>query len=156
MEKKVIELHHFAAQRMIALVEELSADEWLAQPSGFANNIAWNVGHTLFVRQHLLYRNAGVETGLDESFGPMYRGGTAPSDWESAPDVADLLGLFKSMTAKLTADFEEGVFEEVTFNPFELGGVAIESLNDSALFNIYHEGLHTATVNDLRDVIRGG
>lgn len=154
MNKTLSNLHQFSSSRTISLLEELNADEWLAQPAGFANNIAWNVGHMLLVRHNLIYRNSGLESGLDDSMGAMYKPGSSPADWENQPNGAALLDLFKSMSAKLAADVESGLFEGTTFNNFDLGGVPIDSVDDAASFNLFHEGIHLANINDIRDVIR--
>lgn len=156
MNKTLCNLHQFSAGRTIALLEDLKTEEWLIQPAGFANNIAWNVGHMLLVRQNLVYRNPGLETGMDETMGPMYKPGSSPADWESQPDPAALLDLFKTVTAKLTTDVEAGLFNNVSYNSFELGGTPIDSIDAAASFNLYHEGLHLGNINDIRDVIRGG
>ena len=157
MNKTICDLHQFSASRTISLLEELKAEEWLIQPDGFANNIAWNVGHMLLVRQNIVYRNPGLETGLDKSMGPMYKPGSSPADWESQPDPAALLELFKTVTDKLSADFDTGLFDDVNFNSFELGGgTPIDTLEAACVFNLYHEGLHLGNINDIRDVIRNG
>lgn len=156
MNKTLSDLHQFSSKRILSMLEDLTAEEWFTQPAGFANNIAWNVGHVLFVRQNLIYRNAGLATGMDETMGAMYKGGTAPADWDSQPDTAALLDQFKSMSAKLAADVESGLFNNITFNKFELGGTPIDDLDGSASFNLYHEGLHLGTINDIRDVLRKG
>lgn len=156
MNKTLSNLHQFSSSRISSMVEDLTAEEWLAQPAGFANNIAWNLGHLLFVRQNLIYRNSGLDAGMEASMKEMYAGGTSPADWDSQPDSAALLADFKAKTAQLATDVEAGAFNDISFKGFELGGVPIESLDDSASFNLYHEGLHLGTINDLRDVIRGG
>ncbi|MFT5193318.1 MAG: hypothetical protein ACI9EW_000508 [Cellvibrionaceae bacterium] len=156
MNKNLSNLIQFSSKRTISLLEGLTAEEWFIQPDGFANNIAWNVGHMLLVRHNLIYRNSGLETGLDEAMTPMYNGGTSPADWESQPDSAALLDLLKSMSEKLAADVESGLFDDTVFKSFELAGTPIESVNDSAGFDLFHEGLHLGHINDLRDVIRSG
>ena len=155
MNKTICDFHQFSASRTIALLEELQTEEWLIQPDGFANNIAWNVGHMLLVRQNLIYRNPGLETGLDKTMGPMYKPVSAPADWESQPDPVTLLNLFKTVTGKLSADFDAGLFNDVNFNGFELGGGTPVTTHEAAcVFNLYHEGLHLGNISDIRDVIR--
>lgn len=157
MNKTLCELHQLSAARAIKLLEALKPEEWLIQPDGFPNNIAWNVGHMLLVRQNLIYRNAGLDTGLDDTMGPMYAPGSSPADWESEPDPTALLNQFKAVTAKLTADVEAGLFNDISFNSFTLGEyMSIDTIDASAGFNLYHEGIHTGNINDLQDVIRHG
>lgn len=156
MNKTLSNLHKFSSSRLSALLEELNPDEWLTQPAGFANNIAWNVGHLLLVRQNLIYRNSGLDNGMDELMSAMYKPGSSPADWENQPDGAALLDLLKAKSAQLTADVEAGVFNDISFKSFELGGTPIDSVDAAASFNLFHEGLHLGNINDIRDVIRNG
>lgn len=153
MNTTIINLFSFGTSRLVGMLEDLNPEEWLAQPEGFANNIAWNVGHLLLVRQNLVYRNSGLDPNVS-GMGSMYKPGTSPADWESQPDTAALLEKLKSCQAQIEADGANGVFDKVEYNQFELGGTPINSAEDGASFSLWHEALHMGVITSIRDVLR--
>lgn len=154
MDSNLITFHQFSTMRTLGLLETLTNEEWFPQPDGFANNIAWNVGHVLLVRQNLIFRNSGMETGL-EGLENMYKPGSSPADWENQPDPGHLLELYKTQSERLISAVSANAFADLSYPSFEIGGKPIKSLNDAATFNLWHEGLHGGVIMSLRDAIKG-
>ena len=132
--------------------KNLSPEQWLAMPEKFDNNIAWNVGHIIAVQQSLFYRLSGLKTYTDKSFVKMYNQGTSPADWAEQPDPAELIALLDATTASLQADFDNGVFVE--FRPFSTStGLSVNTIEESAAFNLYHEGLHLGAILSIKNLL---
>ncbi|MEM7345711.1 MAG: DinB family protein [Chloroflexota bacterium] len=142
-------------QRMHETLKDLSEEQWFAQPDGFANNIAWNVGHLVLAQQGLIYRRLGVEGHLPDGLAEMYRPGTSPADWTSQPDTDELLKLFVELPQKMAKDIDAGKFDNYVKpesqgdNPFP----PPESAAHAMIGNQFHEGIHTGNINDLLGII---
>ncbi len=151
MNTTLINLISFGTTRLVGILEELNQEKWFIQPEGFANNIAWNVGHLLVVRQNLVYRNSGLDPNVS-GMGSLYKPGTSPADWESQPDTAALLEKLKACQAQLQADAAAGIFDNVEYNKFELGGIPMNTVEDGAAFSLWHEALHMGVITSILDV----
>ncbi len=128
----------------------LSQEQWFTQPDGFANNIAWNVGHLVVAQQGLIYGRLGVDGYLTPELPPMFRPGTSPTDWTAQPDMDEIIKLFLEWPQKLAADIEAGKFDNYVQPE---GGEGPPKVPQSALhamiFNQFHEGLHRGHILDL-------
>lgn len=153
MNQSTVNLHKLSTQRVIATVKELSEEQWFTQPAGFANNIAWNVGHIWIVRQRIIYGRSELEIGLPESYAAMYNGGTSPADWESNPDPAELIKTGEQLMAQLETDAAENKF--TNFGGLEIGGIPMPDIDTGAMFNLWHEGLHLGQMAGLLDAMKG-
>jgi len=100
-------------QNLHDLIKDLSQEQWFDQPEGFANNIAWNVGHLIFAQQGLTYTRLGLKPDMTRQYAKMYSPGTSPADWERKPDTDELLDKLVALPQKLADDVAAGVFEKV-------------------------------------------
>lgn len=135
-------------KRMHETVKDLSQEQWFAQPEGFANNVAWNVGHLVIAQQGLIYRRAGLEMYIPSEMMGLYMPGTSPANWESLPDTNELLRLLVELPDKMAADIEAGMFDNVTV-PEESG-----SIEHVMVGNNHHEGLHMGAILALLDFVK--
>ncbi len=138
-----VRMHRQVRKSIHAAIEELSAEQLQAMPTGFDNNIAWNVGHLLVVQQRILYARCGLPVSVDEDMVPLYLPGTSPADWETEPDAEALVAGLLPQQAQLEEDYGAGRFDEAEFEAFTTGsGMQIGSLDDAFSFNLYHESQH--------------
>ena len=68
------------ASRIIILkvIENLSLEQINKIPTGFKNNIAWNVAHLLVTHQLLLYKLSGLPIAISDEMVKKYTKGSAP------------------------------------------------------------------------------
>ena len=133
-------------------VAGLSAQQLLTIPSGFDNNIAWNLGHIIVVQQLLHYRLCGLEMAVSGEQIAMFKTGTSPADWPTEPDLVPLMALLPELPQKLLADYQTDRFGD--FTPFTTStGVYLETLEDAIAFNNFHEGLHLGFILALRNIV---
>ena len=132
------------------ILKDLTEAQWLTQPEGFANNIAWNVGHLIVAHQGLVYMRLGMEGYATQEMGAMYRPGTSPADWTETPDTDELLRLFIELPQKMAEDMAAGKFDNyVKPEPQEGRFPPAESVAHALLFNQNHEGVHAGTIGEL-------
>ena len=141
-------------QKLHEQLSELTREQWFAQPDGFANNIAWNVGHLIMAQQGLVYRRLGVEGYITPEFASLYRPGTSPADWETQPDTAELLKLFVELPQKMVDDVVAGKFDNFE-KPEDAQGVfgPPQSALHAMIGNQHHEGIHRGNIDDILSFI---
>lgn len=133
---------------LLRLVEGLDRAALLHVPEGASNNVLWNLGHVAVTQQLLHYGLSGLPLGVSERLVAQCRKGTAPADWESPPDVPEVLDLLTALPPRLVADYEAGRFTAFRSYPTSTG-IVLDSINQAIAFNAYHEGLHASTVRRL-------
>ena len=136
-------------------VANLSDEQMFAIPDGFANNIAWNIGHLIVIEQVMIYERCAVPMHIDaDAMRAMYWANTAPSDWESQPDIAALVAQLAEQPQQLADDLARGVFNDKPFAPRTSGsGISISTLDEAIHYNNYHEGMHAGTMLSLLDFV---
>ena len=133
-------------------VVDLSPQQMLAIPSGFDNNIAWNLGHIVVVQQLLHYRLCGLEMAVSDQQIAMFKTGTSPVEWQTEPDLTPIMACLHDLPQKLLADYQAGRFGK--FKPFTTStGIHLETLEDAIAFNNFHEGLHLGFILSLRNLL---
>jgi len=143
-------------QNLHDLIKDLSQEQWFDQPEGFANNIAWNVGHLIFAQQGLTYTRLGLKPDMTRQYAKMYSPGTSPADWERKPDTDELLDKLVALPQKLADDVAAGVFDNLEL-PTEspIPGMPLpESIEHAMIFNQHHEGMHLGVIVSLMDNIK--
>jgi hypothetical protein len=139
-------------QLIYKAVADLPAEQMLAIPAGFDNNIAWNLGHLIVVQQSLHYRLSGLPMYVSMDLVNMYKGGTSPADWQTTPNIPELLELLTTLPHKLAEDVTAGKFQQ--FHPYTTStGVNMQNMNDALTFNQFHEGLHLGFILALKNVV---
>ena len=150
-------LHLFdKTRRSIAkTVADLTTEQLLTVPDGFANNILWNLGHIIVVQQGNVYGRSGVEPLIDLSaMRPLFRANTSPDDWTETPDVEVILSMVVGHVDRLSADCAQGKFANITYQARTSGsGVYMTTLEQAMFYNNYHEGLHLGAINALKDFV---
>ena len=135
------------------VVADFSHEQLIMIPQDFKNNIMWNVGHIITVQQMLTYGLAGHELKIDASWVPMYKKGSSPDNWDSAPDWTALTEKLHSLCNVFEKDYQAGLFEN--FREYQTAtGPLLKNIDDAIDFNNFHEGLHLGTILALRKLVK--
>ncbi len=136
-------------------VDALSAEQLLAVPRGFDNNILWNLGHIIVVHQGNIYSRIGLAPLVDlEKMYPLFRAGSSPSAWETPPDSAAIVAMLVGHADRVSADFSAGKFDDISYQSRTTGnGVEITTLTQAMLYNTAHETLHLGTIQALKNFV---
>jgi len=138
----------------IGKVESISEELFDVQPPQFNNNIRWNLGHLIAVMDSFVFKRITQNSKLlPVGFIDLFKGGTKPSDWTSAPPSKDeLINLLKQQLNDLNETFSNRADEKLE-NPFQIRDFKFETVGDVIGFAIVHEGMHTTTISNLLKVI---
>lgn len=121
-------------------------------PTGFSNNIIWNVAHCVAAQQTLVYKLSGLPTMVSEDFILKYRKGTKPEGDVSQAEVDEIKALLTATLEKTQNDFESGLF--VDYNEYTTSmGFTLKNIQGALDFNNYHEGIHTGIIMSIRKFV---
>ena len=144
--------HDFIRKARVVLTniaKELSIEQLNEIPTGFNNNIIWNMGHLIATQQIVCYRRAGADTVIDAEFVNMYAPGTKPERFITEEEVLRIQELFFTSLDQYEVDIHKGVFDNYT-QWTTRAGVDITNVDDVDAFLPYHEGMHVGYIMALK------
>ncbi len=127
-------------------------------PSGFKNNIRWNLGHILTVQENIVYKFSGEKLYIPDYYPSIFANKTSPADWasqENIPSLETLRDQLQNQRERIKKDFSERLNDSVP-RPIRFGeGRELTKVGDLIAFTFYHEGMHQGFINALQCTIRG-
>jgi uncharacterized damage-inducible protein DinB len=134
---------------ILAVVENVTADEADIIPKGFNNNIRWNLGH-IYLDQYLWIQAVTKEkAAVSEQFKAWFGYGSSPANFTSeTPSLEELRTFLKDQPTKIKEDYGTRLEEE--FPPTEMGMHTIEQVLTRTIF---HEGMHLQTILDIKKLL---
>jgi hypothetical protein len=136
----------------IKLVEGLCIEQLNKVPTGFNNNIIWNLGHMVAAQQGICYKRSGVETRIEESFFERYKPGTKPEEHVNEAEIEEIKMLLVSTIDQLESDYNKDIFKEYPAFTTRYG-VELASIEDAIDFLPFHEGFHMGYIIALKRAI---
>ncbi len=139
---------------LMQMIKDTSDEQMLVVPDGAHNNILWNLGHLAHAHVGLTYAPCGLTPPIPENYGDLFKGGTSPSTWDTAPDLAEVKENFRASYAKLLEDYQAGVLD--AFKPMDLmPGITLNNIEQAIGFNCIHEGVHIGTIISILNLLKG-
>lgn len=149
---KSIELLKTTRVALLKTVENLSDEQLIKIPAGFNNNILWNLAHLAVTQQALNYKLSGLPTYVSEQLMEENKKGSSPSSWSKVPDVKFIKEQLIELPEILGRDYEAGKFKQFN-NYMTSAGYELKNIDDSILFNNFHEGIHLGSVMALKKLV---
>jgi hypothetical protein len=150
--KEVFEITQTSRTLLSQLIENLTLEQLNTIPTGFNNNIIWNIGHIIVVQQRLVYNLSGMPMLISDNCIARYKKGTKPTEIVTEKEVLALYELLFSTIKQTEIDFEHNLFK--TFSEFTvMTGFVIKNVKDAIAFNYYHEALHTGVIMSLKKLV---
>lgn len=135
------------------ILTSLTNEELTKIPSGFNNNIYWNIAHTVVTQQLLMYKLSGLPMMIEEEMVNSYRKGTFPKEGLDLQEKKKVEELLFSTIAQAQKDVEADLFTDYTNYKTSIG-VVLNDIEDAVTFNYYHEGLHIGYILALKKAIK--
>jgi hypothetical protein len=133
-------------------IETYSLEQLNIIPTGFSNNLVWNLGHIIVVQQALVYRLSGVPMYISDELFETYRNSSKPNGTTTQAEVDELKILLFSLIEKTKEDYVAGKF--VAYNEYTTGtGFHLTSTKEALEFNNYHEAIHLGLMMNIRKFI---
>lgn len=150
--------HHFENLRksrllQLKVIDGLSIEQLNTIPSGFKNNIVWNIAHLVVTHQLLCYKNSGVPSKVSEEMIAQYKKGTVPNGPITSEAFEEIKSLFISLVSQFESDYKSGLFK--TYTPYTTSvDITLIDIDTAIDFNAFHEGIHLGVLLALRKLVR--
>ncbi|WP_457617076.1 DinB family protein [Lutibacter sp.] len=129
-------------------IENLTLAQLNKIPTGFNNNIVWNVGHLVVTQQLLCYKLSGVNCLVSDEMIERFQKGAKPSGSVSQEELETLKNLFLELPLMLEEDYANEKFQ--TFHSYHTSvDISINNIDEAIEFNSYHEGIHLGIILQL-------
>ena len=141
--EKIIAVIRASRNKLLSLVEELTTNELNYIPTGFNNNLAWQIGHLVVSQQILCYRLSGNQFVIEDELIDLYKNGSKPERNFSEAEIEQMKGYFISTIDQLELDLANKIFEN--FTPYAIStyaGIELKTVQDAIDFVVSHDGLH--------------
>ncbi len=141
--EKLIEVIKASRNKLLSLVEELTIEQLNDVPTGFNNNLAWQIGHLVVSQQILCYKMSGNNFLIEEGLIDLYKNGSKPERDFTETEIAQMKHYLLGTIDQFELDLQHGIFDNYT--PYTVStypGFKLEKIEDAITFIVSHEGLH--------------
>lgn len=141
--KNSIKIINACRAKWLSKIEGLNNAQLNHIPTGFNNNLAWQMGHIVASQQILCYRLSGNKFVIADELIDLYKNGSKPERSFSEAEIEQMKGYFASTIDQLELDLDQHIFEN--FTPYTIStypGVELKSVQDAIDFVAAHDSLH--------------
>lgn len=135
---------------ILSILENLTLTQVNKIPTGFKNNIAWNVAHLLVIHQLLLYKLSGLSIAVSDEMVDNYQKGSAPKRDISLEEFETIKKQLINFVDTSKADYTAGAFNNYLGYQPSTAKVYLKTIEDAIHFNNFHEGLHLGYILALK------
>ena len=139
-------------QYILENIKDLSNEQLNQVPTGFSNNIIWNLAHLVAVQQAVCYKRAGKDFKIEESYFDLFKPGTKPELIFDDAMIAKTKTIFIENIDFLQNDYNNKEFENYTTWTTR-AGLEITNIDIAINFMMYHEGLHEGLIGSLKKFV---
>lgn len=126
---------------MASFLNSFSLEELNKVPTGFGNNIFWNIAHLVVTQQLLTYNLSGLPMLIDDEFVNKYRKGSKVEKEVLKLEVDQIKILLFSTLDRTKQDYKNGLFKN--YNEYTVTTKStITNIEEAIEFNNFHEGIH--------------
>lgn len=140
--------------KWLSILADLSTDQLNQIPTGFNNNLAWQLGHVIVSQQILCYRLAGKDFVINNDLIDRYKNGSRPEQYIDEQEIDLLKGYLISTIDQLEKGLDSGLFDQ--FNAYTIStfpGLTLENIHDAVAFVVAHDALHYGCSTSLKRLI---
>ncbi len=122
-------------------------------PTGFRNNIWWNIAHIVVTQQLLVYKLSGLQMRVPHEFVEKFKKGTVPDGTATDEEIKEIAGFLISTAEWAKEDYENGLFKDFKKYTTSLN-VTLQRVEDALAFNLFHEGIHLGAILALQKFVK--
>lgn len=143
------ELNRTSRKMIAAFLENYTLEQLNQIPSGFSNNLIWNIAHVVVTQQIVVYKLSGLPMLVSDELVEKYKKGTKPEQPATQAEVDELRTLLFDIIDQTQADYGSGIFTNYENYPTSTGYV-LHSVEQAMDFNNFHEGIHLGVMLSIR------
>lgn len=140
---------------LLKQIEDLDPVQLNHIPSGFNNNIIWNLGNMLSAEQTMCYVRAGLPPTIDNNFLSPYLPGTKPERPIDQSEIERIKALLITSLDKLESDLANQIF--VNYTPSlmipKVYGFEVNNIDEAIDYLLYHDGYHSGCILSLKHLV---
>jgi hypothetical protein len=150
--QKQFEILNITRANVLKAIEGLTIEELNVIPSGFKNNIIWNVGHLVVTQQLLCYKLSGLDMYLKDDFVEKFKKGSEVNFKVAQEEVEGIKKQLLELPNRLIEDYSNSTFKNFAEYPTSYN-FTLNSVEDAIQFNNVHEGLHFGYIMAVKKII---
>lgn len=151
---KVFEITKNNRKAVLELVKTLDLDQLNHVPSGFNNNILWNVGHMVAIQQLIVYGLGKVPFTVENEIVMGFKNKTKPERPYTREEADRIFEVFIVTVDQMESDYKAGKFVDVTPFISKSHNSTYEGAEGLITFNLFHEGLHTGVIQKYMQLLQ--
>ena len=149
--QKQFEILSITRSNILNAIDGLTLNELNTIPTGFKNNIIWNVAHLVVTQQLLCYKVSGLAMALNDEFIDKYRKDSVVNSEVNQEEVNYIKTQLQELPKKLQEDYNNAIFKNYTEYPTSYN-VTLNNVEDAIQFNNVHEGLHFGYIMAMKKI----
>lgn len=154
MDKRTEKIKNFRLY-LLKQVESLTAEQLNHIPSGYSNNIVWNLGHLIAAEQNMCYVRAGLPVSVADKYFSPYISGTKPGAFVDDQDIETIKELLIVSVDKLQSDLDRKIFANYSPSVMipKVFGFEVANIDEALEYLLYHEGYHSGCILSLMRLV---
>ena len=150
--KRALVITKISREAYRKILNQFTLEKLNEVPSGFSNNLFWNVAHVVVTQQLLVYKLSGLQTLVNEDWISLYKKGESTKRDATAEELDLLKELLTSTIKQTEKDIDKELFKD--FNPYMTStGFELKAALDAFEFNNFHEGIHLGYILALKKAL---
>lgn len=140
---------------LLKQIEELSIQQLNKIPTGFNNNIIWNIGHLICVQQNMCYVKARLPIVVEDRYFLPFISGTKPEGFIAEHEIKNIKEIFISSIDKLQSDYDKKIFLDYSSLTAiqKVFGFEVNNIDSALEYLLHHEGLHAGYILGMKRLL---
>lgn len=140
---------------MLRQIDGLSTKQLNDIPTGYNNNIIWNLAHLICVEQNMCYIRANLPIIVDDKHFSPYMPGTKPERFIDEQEIKSIKELFITSIDKLQSDVDKNIFDNYSPSIMipKVYGFEVSTIDEAFDYLLYHEGFHGGYILSLKHLL---
>ena len=148
----VFEVQKTIREILLKILDHHSLEQLNKIPSGFNNNLIWNIAHCIASQQVLVYKLSGLPMMITDEMVDKYKNGSRPERDVTEAELGEIKILLFDTINKTITDYNNGIFK--TYNEYTTSiGFNLKNTEEAIVYNNFHEGLHLGIMMTIRKFI---
>lgn len=154
MNKKIEKIKNFRAF-LLKEISGLTTEQLNTIPTGYNNNIIWNLAHLICIEQNMCYVRANLPIVVEDKHFSPYMPGTKPGMFINEQEVRNIKELLISSIDKLQVAFDENRFNIYTPSVMipKVYGFEVTNIDEALEYLLHHEGFHSGYILSLKHLV---
>lgn len=143
------EILNTTRENILAIVKDLTLEQFNFIPNQFNNSIGWQIGHLLVTQQLLHYKLSDLPINIDDDLVDNFRKGSSGKYILEQNQLDKIISLFKLLPQQLESDYNADIFTKYTEYKTSYN-VTLKNIEDAISFNNVHEAMHFGTISAMK------